>query len=410
MPRQCLIAFATLRTTVAAALAAGAFAAAPAQAAPSSAQLAYVTSSSGGTVMTVWVANAKGQNPSPVAQGDQPVLSPNGKLVAMTSVSSNSQGVLVYSVSGSLVASFPGAQMAYTFSPDSRYLTMQKGGLQVADLQAGSVTQIAKGNLQGASFAPGRNRLVYGLSASQRLSSPVNLYTVNPNGSNRKQLTKDGRSANPVWGKLGIAFDRVTLRGASAAPISQIYVLSGGRARQITNLKIPSLLSGLVPLAIASDGVHMVAAYTGEDTDEAWTVNLKTKALKWLKAGKKYVTPWGISRNGKRVLVALGGFQGPPTGDVATIPFSGGKATVLVKRAGHPELEPVVSGLAASGRPPDRRTPKRTRRSPPAPGRRRCTSSRGRSGRRGAAVLAAAWQGSGHRWHPRDDRARSPIR
>lgn len=309
----------------------------PAAAAPAAVagRLAYVTAINNNTSTATWVAGANGQNGMQLTQGDAPIISPNGQLVALVTATST-QAVAVFSVNGTLLARFPGAEGPLTFSSNSRYLAMQKNGLQVADLSSGAVRQIARGTLQGVSFAPSGSRLVYGLSKSQQLNSPVNLYTVNANGTSRKQLTTNGRSANPVWGSRGIAFDRVTFRGVNAAPVSQIYVLNGGRARQITNLKPPTLLSGLVPMAIASDGVHMVAAYTGEDTDQAWTVNLKTKKLVRLRSGNKYVTPWGISRDGKRVLVALGGFEGPPTGSVATIPFSGGKATVLVNRAGEP--------------------------------------------------------------------------
>ncbi len=297
-------------------------------------RLAYVTSANNNTTTLSWVAGPKGQNPTRLAQADEPVVSPNGQLVALLP-QTNTQSVAVYTVNGTLLAQFPGAEGPLVFSSNSRYLAMQKSGLQVADLQSGKVTQIAKGQLQGMGFAPSGSRLVYGLSKSEQLNSPVNLYTINANGTSRKQLTTNGRSANPVWGSKGIVFDRETPR-KNDAPISQIYVLSGGKARQITNLKVPSLLTGLVPMAIASDGVRLLAAYSGEDTDEAWTVNLSTKKLVRLTAGKQYVSPYGISRNGKRVLVALGGFQGPPTGSVATIPFSGGKATILVRRAGIP--------------------------------------------------------------------------
>ncbi len=329
------IALAALTSFALAALPAGALAATPAQAAQTSARLAYETGTATG-LPWVWAAGAKGNNRRRLAQGDGPALSPNGQLVALTSVGPNGQAVLVYSVGGTFLARYPGAHGPLSFSPDSTYLVMDKSGLQVADLKAGSLKLISRGNLQGASFAPGRDRLVYGLSKSQRLNSPVNLYTVGANGANRKQLTRDGRSANPVWGRRGIAFDRVTLRG-NGGLIYQIYVLSGGRVRQITNLKVPALLFGLVPLAVAADGVHLVASYQGEDTDQAWTVNLKTGGLKQLKAGTRYVSPWGISRSGKRVLVGLGGFESAAsTGDVATIPFGGGRATVLVKHAGIP--------------------------------------------------------------------------
>ncbi len=328
-------AYAALSKAALAAVAAACVAAVPASAAAAApGRLAYVTSTNNNTSTAAWVAGPTGQNAMQLTQGDEPTLSPNGQLVAVVTATST-QAVAVYSAGGTLLARYPGAEGPLTFSSNSRYLAMQKSGLQVADLSSGAVRQIARGQLQGVSFAPTGSRVVYGLSRSEALNAPVNLYTVNPNGTSRKQLTTNGRSANPLWGSKGIVFDRLTPR-KNDAPIAQICVLNNGKTRQITNLKVPSLLTGLVPMSIASDGVHLVAAYNGEDTDQAWTVNLRTKKLVRLRAGKKYVTPWGISRNGKRVLVGLGGFQGPPTGSVATIPFSGGKASVLVNRAGEP--------------------------------------------------------------------------
>lgn len=327
-------AYAALSKTALALMVAALFALAPAGAAAAApGRLAYVTFANNNTL--AWVGGPNGQNPTQLAQADEPTVSPNGQFVALVS-STNIQAVLVYSVNGTLVARYSGAEGPLTFSSNSRYLAMQRGGLQVADLSSGAVRQLARGQFRGASFAPTGSRLVYGLSKSEALNSPVNLFTINANGTSRKQLTTNGRSANPVWGSKGIAFDQITYRGTQSAPSAQLYVMSGGRTRQITNLKIPSLLTGLVPMYIASDGVHMVAAYSGQDTDQAWTVNLSTKKLVRLTASKQYVSPYGISRNGKRALVALGGFEGPPTGSVATIPFSGGKATILVKHAGIP--------------------------------------------------------------------------
>lgn len=226
-----------------------------------------------------------------------------------------------------------GAQQApLTWSPDSRYLAFGASGLNVVDVRTGRATRIASGHIAGVSFAPSApDRLVYGRSKSLALSSPVNLYTAHANGTHRAQLTRDGHSANPVWGRRGIVFDRVTLRGMNA-PVYQLYLLSGRHATQISHVTPPPLQDGLVPLAVSHDGNHLVAAYEGEDTFEAYTVDLNTDTVRQLTDGTRNVSPYGISRNGKRVLVGLGAFENAPSaGEVATMPFHGGSPTVLVK-------------------------------------------------------------------------------
>jgi hypothetical protein len=226
--------------------------------------------------------------------------------------------------------------MPLAWSPDSRYLALTANGLVIFDARTHKVRRIARGAVLGASFAPRTpDRLVYGLANT--FLSPSNLYTIRASGTNPQRLTSDGRSANPVWGRLGIAFDRVTSRDMSA-PAYQIFLLSGGRARQITNLPQPSfLLNGLVPVAVAAGGSHLLAAYQGEDTDQAWTVNLKTGAARRIISKRGYVTPWGISRNGRRVLIQIGAFEGPASGGkVATVPFAGGPATILVRHGASP--------------------------------------------------------------------------
>ena len=294
--------------------------------------LSYLTSTSSGQSF-VWSAAAKGGQARRLAAGSDPKLSPNGNLVAFGGING---GVFVYSSTGRFVAKVRGSRTPLAWSPDSRYVALSGNGLVIFDVRTGRARRVAHGTVQGASFAPGTpDRLVYGLGRS--FGSAVNLYTVGANGSNRKQLTSDGLSTNPVWGKLGIAFDRVTPRGMNA-PAYQIYLLSAGHARQVTNLPpAPLLLDGLVPLAVAGGGSHLVAAYQGQDTDQAWTVNLKTGAARRITSKAGYVTPWGISSNGRRVLIQIGAFEGPASGGkVATIAFGGGPANVLVKRAAAP--------------------------------------------------------------------------
>ena len=282
---------------------------------------------------SVWTAAANGGQPRRLAAGTGSKLSPNGRLVAFGGTNG---GVFVYSSSGTFARKISAGRTVLAWSPDSRYVALTGNGLIIFDVRTGKARRIARGTVFGASFAPRTpDRLVYGLGSS--FTSPVNLYSVSANGINRKQLTTDGRSANPVWGRLGIAFDRVTPRGTNA-PAYQIYLLSGGQVRQITNLPpAPLLQDGLVPLAVAGGGVHLLAAYQGQDTDQAWTVNLKTGAARRITFRRGYVTPWGISRNGRRVLIQIGAFEGPASrGTVAAVPFGGGSGTVLVRHAAAP--------------------------------------------------------------------------
>jgi Tol biopolymer transport system component len=294
--------------------------------------LSYETSTAS-SQPSVWAAAANGGQPRRLATGFDPKLSPNGNLVAFGGANG---GVFVYSSSGRFVRKATSGRTVLAWSPDSRYLALSGNGLVIFDVRTGKGRRIASGTVFGASFAPQTpDRLVYGLGSS--FTSPVNLYTVGANGANRQQLTTDGVSANPVWGRLGIAFDRITPRGMNA-PAYQIYLLSGGVAKQITNLPAPSLLvNGLVPLAVAAGGSHLLAGYQGQDTDQAWTVNLKTGAARRITSRRGYVTPWGISRNGRRVLIQIGAFEGPASGGtVAAVPFGGGSSTVLVRHAAAP--------------------------------------------------------------------------
>jgi Tol biopolymer transport system component len=299
----------------------------------SSAWAAGLSYEKGSGSPSVWAAAANGAQPKRLAAGSGPKLSPSGRLVAFGGTNG---GVFVYSSSGAFVRKAASGRTVLAWSPDSRYVALSGSGLVIFDVRTGRTRRIARGTVFGASFAPQTpDRLVYGLGSS--FTSPVNLYTVNASGTNRKQLTSDGRSANPVWGRLGIAFDRVTPRGTNA-PAYQIYLLSGGQAKQITNLPAPPLLlTGLVPLAVGAGGVHLLAGYQGEDTDQAWTVNLKTGATRRITSRQGYVTPWGISRNGRRVLIQIGAFEGPASGGtVAAVPFGGGSGTVLVRHAAGP--------------------------------------------------------------------------
>ncbi|HEV3054645.1 MAG TPA: hypothetical protein VGX45_08340, partial [Solirubrobacteraceae bacterium] len=107
--------------------------------------------------------------------------------------------------------------------------------------------------------------------------------------------------------------------------------------QQITHTNPGLLVSGLAPIAVSADGTHLAADYGGQDTDSGYAVNLVTHKVTQLRAGQQNVTAWGISRDGQRVLVSVGGFQqGPSTGKVETMPFGGGAPTLLVAHGDDP--------------------------------------------------------------------------
>jgi hypothetical protein len=296
----------------------------------------------------VWVANGNGSHAHRLSTGGQPSLAPNGAAVAVVPELAPS-GVVIYSAAGKVIGKFfdskqvsPG-QVAW--SRDSRYLAVAltdvntvtkigKSGLAIVDTKTGTVTMVAHGTVSGISWSPTSDSLVYGLSTSVSFSAPTNLYMYSSTKSTSATtpLTTDGHSVDPVWGKRGIVFARVSERGHQQAPAYQLFVLKSGHSTQITHMKIGPVVDGLVPVAVSADGTHLAAEFIGTDTSAGYSVNLATHAVKRLVVKGQEVAAWGISRDGKRILVDFGGFENPPQdGTLETVPFSGGSPTVLVR-------------------------------------------------------------------------------
>lgn len=302
----------------------------------------------------VWAAGLGGAPAQLLGAGLEPLLSPNGALVAASLSDSDSGPALaVYSVAGAPARTYANVAKVnaqpLAFSPDAKYLAAElvsnsvhnvgKGSsLVVIDLETGAMTTVAHGIVQGASFAPeGSDRLAYGLTSSYLLTASVNIYLTTPDGSGASLFTHDGRSLNPVWGSEGIAYDRERLR-PQAAPAYQIWLASpgGAPARQLTHLKINPLVSGLVPLAFSAAGFNLLAEFEGEDTSAAWTVDLTSGRVRQLTTpGRHSLMGAGISQDGTTLLVDEDSFEGPPSsGRIVLIPFEGGPTHVLVAHAG----------------------------------------------------------------------------
>lgn len=339
-------------TLAVAMLIAGGAAAPAGGASASSGAIAYLTGTAK-SLPSVWVADAGGTNARDLAQGDAPVLSPNGATVAASDLGESGPALTLYPAAGGAPAPYFNIlhvnASALAWSADSRYLAVSLTGnnapslagygLAIIDTETGTEKTVASGPIYGASFAPGTSdTLVYARASSLSATASSNIYTVAADGTQSKQITTDGRSADPVWGARGIAFDQERLR-KGYGPSDQIWLMGpGGKGRkQITHIHVGLLADGLVPLAFSADGTRLAAEYDGEDTSIGYSVSILTGHATELTVSGKPVSDWGISRDGRSVLITVGGFEAPASqGKVETIPFSGGHPTLLIAHGNFP--------------------------------------------------------------------------
>jgi hypothetical protein len=330
-----------------------AVAAAPAGgAAVSGVAIAYLTGSAT-SLPSVWSADAGGGNARRLGPGDAPLLSPSGETVAASDFGSSGSALTLYPANGGAPTGYFNvvhvSATALAWSPDSRYVavaltgdnapSLSGYGLAVIDTVTGTEQTIASGAIYGASFAPGSSdTLVYARASSLSATAGTNIYTVSADGTGTKQITTDGRSADPVWGTRGIAFDHEHLR-KGYAPLDQIWLMqaNGTGRKQITHTRVGLLVSGLAPLAFSADGTRLAAEFGGEDTSIGYSVSVLTGRATQLKVGNESVSAWGISRDGRSILISVGGFEQPANrGKIEEIPFSGGHPTLLIAHGDFP--------------------------------------------------------------------------
>jgi len=309
-------------------------------AAPS--KLAYVTGLAG-THPQVHVANGDGSGAIGLGSGVDALLSPDGGSVAIvTPYTRRGTSLLVRPSAGGAartLASTGDAIGPLTWSPDGALLAVviNTRRLVVIDVASGARRLVARGSIQGASFSPDSRRIAYARSVLPRLSAHVDVYVTNADGSGTHRITRDGRSLSPVWGPTRIAFTHERLR-RNDAPVYQLRVMrpDGSGVRQLTHLRIPRLLSGLTATAWSADGSRLLAEYGGQDTSEAWAVDVASGRARDLTGRFDGVIGADLSADGTTVLVQRGYFDDPRRQSVATIPFQGGSATILVRRGSAP--------------------------------------------------------------------------
>jgi hypothetical protein len=311
-------------------------------AAPAQATLVYVKQTPE-QEFRVYVADDDGSDPDRLGLGRSPTVSPNGRWVAWIAPG-DTQSVMLRLADRSRKARVVGRSDApgeLRFSPDSKSLGHVLGRrLLVYDIRARRSSKAASGNIRGFSFSLDSRAVVFGTSGQDgSLDAPSDLYRVGLDGGSRVRVTRDRKSLNPLWGRVGIIHDRQRRREGDA-PSYNLFEIQpdGGSLRRITALRIPQLVSGLIPLELSANGKRLIAEFVGQDTRVGFAVNPESGSVRALSRDfENGFVAANLSADGRTVLGHTGGPNPGRASNVVAMPYRGGRAKVLVRRAAFPD-------------------------------------------------------------------------
>ena len=304
---------------------------------------------------SVWVAADDGSGARQLAApGDNPKIAPDGRTVVyeVTTGKSFRPDMMAVPADGSapprLLAKGWRDVYSFDWSRDSTTIVTVLGPelgtkrLALIDVATGTQRTIARGFFSGASFSPGGVRVAYGRATHDRYPSPSDVYAADVAGGAPVRLTRDHRSQYPLWSPKGrIVFVKlVDAARRKYGPKNELYLMGndGSHVRRLTHTTVDPLLTGLVPTAWSRDGRRLLAQFGGQDTTYAETVNPRTGRHRPLvKAEETGLLATALSAGGTLVLGATGGFDPSSHHDVVSVPYSGGRATILVKNGFDPD-------------------------------------------------------------------------
>jgi Tol biopolymer transport system component len=318
-------------------------------AAPAQAKLVYVKQA-GTASPVVYVAKDSGKQPRRLGVGRAPTISPDGQWVAYVTVPAGGSMVETVVVkrlnaggSQRLVMRSSAIQ-SLRFSPDSTKIAAvaAEKRVRVYDVVADRLHVAAEGAIRGYSFSPDSKQIVFGRAVDAELTADSDLYS-GPilGGAKPLRITRVKNAVNPVWGPQEIIFDRFTRREGDA-PAYNLWALKpaeGPALRRLTNLTIPPLVSGLVPLDMSADGRRALAVFSGQDTEVGFTVSMaagKTRALS--SDFESGTVGFDLAKDGRSILAHTGGPDPSAAHDVVVVPWKrGGKTRVIVEDAAYPD-------------------------------------------------------------------------
>jgi Tol biopolymer transport system component len=311
-------------------------------AAPAHATLTYVKGQSG-EQPAVYVADDDGTNAHKIGKGESPAVSPDGRWVAW--VAPGEPARVMMRLADRSRKARKVAQSAFVgeleFSPDSKSLGLVLNTrLFVYNIHDRESVKAASGNIRGFSFSPDSGSVAFGTAGrNDAAGAPSDLYSFAIATKQRGRITRDRKSLNPLWTGNGIVHDRQKQREGDAPSYNLFRIQpDGGSLKRITSLKIGPLMSGLVPLDVSGNGKRLLAQLEGQDISAGFAVNPANGKVRALTRDfENGFVAADLSADGKTVLGQTGGPDPTNKHHVATMPYRGGKRTVLVRNASQPD-------------------------------------------------------------------------
>ncbi len=301
----------------------------------------------------VFAAADDGSGAHRIGPGTNPRVSPDGQTVVFLR-ESNGKGpsrLMVAPAAGGAVRMLALNWQdgdVFAWSPDSATIAVPLGPeigrlwLTAIDVASGAQDPIVRGYFSGVSFAPEGGQLVYGRASNEDFPQRSDVYRASLNGGEPVRLTRDQRSRSPLWGPDGkiVFVKQLGEKRRRYGPKNDLFLIDpeGSGLRRITHTVVGPLLFGLTPTDWSADGRRLLAEFGGQDTSYAVTVNPRTGLERTLTREREVgFVGAALSSDGSTVLGALGGFEPGPGHKVVSIPYAGGKPTLLARNASEPD-------------------------------------------------------------------------
>jgi hypothetical protein len=290
---------------------------------------------------TIWIAASDGHGQRRLAYGRGPDLSSDGRWVLYRRCSI-AEGMrcgqlLVVSASGGGSRLLARGVSSAVWSPDSVHVAAAvRNQLMLIHRATGQRRVLDRGAFFGIDFSPSGGELVYGKGSSRDLLlDGSDLHSIAVDGTRHRRLTRDRRSAYPVWGRRFVAFARFARTRASV--VYRVWRLdSGGYEALLTRRRVLQPF-GFFPVAWASDGRRLLIARHVEMDSRPFAVDAIARVMKQIgKLGTETVTTSALSRDGRFVLIQRGPFDEPRAQRIEVVPVDGGKPRILIRAAEEP--------------------------------------------------------------------------
>jgi dipeptidyl aminopeptidase/acylaminoacyl peptidase len=299
----------------------------------------------------IWIAKADGSEPRllvPEEANDQfhsPQVSPDGTKVTYLGDCGASHCPMAYVVStaGGKPRRIAEGLEGVRWAPDSRHVVgvaWPTNVLTSIDVETGEEVKLAHGEIWEWSFSPDGGQIVFarahGVSPDNFGGEKIDLFVVDADGGDAKQITDIGDAAYPVWGPKAIAFSTlIPHNGWGRHEISRID--PDGTDREDITGPLPKRFLmhgcvGLIPIDWSDDGRALLAGWLCEFHNEPVAVDPETGDIRPLDWGSEAVA---LAADGSSALVgaSLGAETPPEQEEVLIVPYAGGKPTVVVEGA-----------------------------------------------------------------------------